>query len=86
MIRNLDRESYGYVEFKTLASYLCLLATTLPNEIFITGFEEELNDKSEDEGYISKANFLETASFFDISESSPHTESSKDRELSWWFY
>lgn len=75
MVHNLDPEGHGFVEYNVLATYLCLLATPLPDDIQITGYEEELNERSE-EGYLSKENFTATASFFDIMESSPHSESS----------
>jgi len=78
MIKNLDPANKGYIPFKVLASYICLLATPLPNEEDILEYQTELYNNADENGWISREAFVNAPSFFDNHESSPHTEANSE--------
>jgi hypothetical protein len=42
LVRNLDKYNSGYVNWKTLATYLCLLESQLPTDKEIDEYNQEL--------------------------------------------
>ncbi len=78
MIKNLDENSRGFVDFKRLCTFLCLLATPVPNELDITQYTEVLRACAP-QGYIDEEFFIEAPAFFEYSESSAHSEASKNQ-------
>ena len=39
MVRNLDRSNMGHINWKTLATYLCLLNSPIPNESDVQSYK-----------------------------------------------
>jgi hypothetical protein len=77
LIKNLDQNSRGFVDFKRLCTYICLLATPIPNELNISEYSEALIAKAT-QGWLDEQTFVSIPAFFDYYESSAHSEASKN--------
>jgi len=63
MINNLDPQHKGYIPFKVLASYICLLATPLPSEEDILEYQTELYNNADENGFITREAFINVRDF-----------------------
>ncbi len=76
IIRNLDKYNHGVINWKLLATYICLLMTPIPSDKEGDTYQHDLVSICGKEGFIDEASFLTVKAWFDKSE---HSE---DRDYS----
>ena len=58
MVRNLDKYGQGHVNWKILATFLCLLKTQIPVEKDAEAYNQELSSNSQGSPYIDLEGFV----------------------------
>lgn len=76
IVRNLDKYNHGMINWKLLATYICLLMTPIPTDKEGDTYQHDLVTICGKEGFIDEATFLTVKAWFDKSE---HSE---DRDYS----
>lgn len=86
LLRALDSGNRGYLEWRHLGSYLCLLKSSLPLAMELNYYRDALRQHSssqDDETYISLQKFVDTAAWFDESE---RDEAGRLAEIKWLLF